>query len=93
MRWWMTEYPDYFEVGTPVLSTEEKADPIKFFHTCDRDIIYLGLQVDMVLAYMAGTKQKDGDTIYTHSHMHKVHDTILFGARTVKQVLSTSLLF
>ena len=90
IKWWMTEYPDYFEVGTRILSAEEKTDPMKFFHTCDRDIIYSGLRVDMVLAYMAGTKQKDGDTIYTHSHMRKVHDAILFGARTVKQVLSTS---
>ena len=90
INWWMTEYPDYYEVGTRILSAEEKADPMKFFHTCDRDIIYSGLRVDMVLAYMAGTKQKDGDTIYTHSHMRKVHDAILFGARTVKEVLSTS---
>ena len=91
IKWWMSEYPDYFEVGTRLLSAEEKADPMKFFHTCDRDIIYSGLRVDMVLAYMAGTKQKDGgDTIYTHSHMRKVHDAILFGARTVKEVLSTS---
>ena len=89
IKWWMTEYPDYFEVGTRILSAEEKADPMKFFHTCDRDIIYSGLRVDMVLAYMAGTKQKDGDTIYMHSHMRKVHDAILFGARTVKEVLST----
>jgi len=38
IKWWMTEYPDYFEVGTRILSAEEKADPMKFFHTCDRDI-------------------------------------------------------
>ena len=51
----MNEYPVYFEVGTRVLSAEERADPMKFFHTCDRDIVYEGLRVDMVLAYMAGT--------------------------------------
>jgi hypothetical protein len=90
IKWWMTKYPDYFEVKTCILAAEEKIDPMKFFHTCDRDIIYSGLRVDMVLAYVAGTKQKDGDTIYTHSHMREVHDAILFGARTVKHVLSTS---
>jgi hypothetical protein len=58
MYWWMTEYPDYFEVGTRVLTEEEKADPMKFFHTCDRDIISEGLRVEMVLAYMAATKKK-----------------------------------
>jgi hypothetical protein len=87
----MTEYPDYFEVGTRILSAEEKADPMMFYHTCDCDIIYSGLRVDLVLAYMAATKYKaGGDIIYTHSHMRKVHDAILFGARTVKEVLSTS---
>ena len=90
MYWWMTEYPDYFEVGTRVLTEEEKADPMKLFHTCDRDIIYEGLRVEMVLAYMAATKKKDGDTIYSYTHMRKIHDAILFGARTVKQILSST---
>jgi hypothetical protein len=29
----------YFEVGTPVLSAKEKADPMKYYHTCDHDIV------------------------------------------------------
>jgi hypothetical protein len=44
----------------------------------------------MVLAYMAATKYKLGGILYTRLHMRKVHDAILFGARTVKEVLSTS---
>ena len=76
--------------GTRVLTEEEKADPMKFFHTCDRDIIYEGLRVEMVLAYMAATKKKDGDTIYSYTHMRKIHDAILFSARTVKQILSST---
>ena len=39
MQWWMIEYPDYFEIGTRVLSEEERNDPMKFYHTCDRDIV------------------------------------------------------
>ena len=84
----MTEYPDYFEAGTCTLSAEEKADPMKFFHTCDRDIVYEGLRVDMVLSYMAATKKKEaqgeGQKIYSYTHMRKINDAILFGARTVK---------
>jgi hypothetical protein len=30
MQWWMAEYPDYFEIGTRVLSEEEQNDPMKF---------------------------------------------------------------
>jgi hypothetical protein len=34
--WWMEEHPDYFEVGTRVLSQEERLDPTKFYHNkCD----------------------------------------------------------
>jgi hypothetical protein len=43
IKWWMTEYPDYFEVGTHILSAEEKADPMMFYHTCDHNVIYSGL--------------------------------------------------
>ena len=48
----------------------------------------------MVLAYIAGTKQKEaggaGNEIYSFTHMQKVHDAILFRARTARQVLSTT---
>ena len=91
----MIEYPDYFEVGTRVLSAEEKADPMKYYHTCDRDLVYEGLRVDMVIAYMAATKAKATAEdavakIYSYEHMRKIHDAALFGARTVQQVLSSS---
>jgi hypothetical protein len=55
---WMTEYPDYFDVGTRALSPQEMCDPMSFFHTCDRNIVYYGLCVDMVTAYMAITKKR-----------------------------------
>jgi hypothetical protein len=57
IEWWMTEYPDYFDVGTHALSPQEMCDPMKFFHTYDRDIVYDGLRVDMVTAYLAATKK------------------------------------
>ena len=83
--WWMTEYPDYYEVGTSVLSQEEKADPMRFhFEFCVRDIEYNGLRVDLVLAFMAANKKKPGtDIYYSITHMRKWYDAILFGARTV----------
>ncbi len=60
IEWWMTEYPDYFDIGTRALSPQEMCDPMKFFHTCDRNIAYDGLCVDMLTAYMAATR-KDAD--------------------------------
>jgi hypothetical protein len=65
---------------------------MNYYHTCDRDIIYEGLRVDMVLAYMAANKKKNSedDKIYSFTHMRKMHDAILFGARTIKKTLSSS---
>ena len=49
IAWWRMEYPDYFEVGTKVLSQQDRDDAILYYHKCDRDIVYKGLRVDMVL--------------------------------------------
>ncbi len=93
IEWWMIEYPDYFEVGTRALSAKEKADPMKYYHTCDN--VDEGLCVDMVIAYMAVTKTRATEEgavakIYSCEHMQKIHDAVLLGARTVKKVLSSS---
>jgi hypothetical protein len=90
IAWWGTEYKDYFAVGTKVLSQQERDDTMMHYHTCDRDIIYEGLRVDMILAYMAGNKHKPNGKLYSHTHMRKMHDAILFGARTVKKSLPSS---
>ena len=89
--WLMREYPDYFEAGTRVLSAEEKADPTKFYHTCsDRDLVYSGLRVDMVLSYMAATKYKADGKLYSYEHVRKINDAILFGSKRVDQELPGS---
>jgi hypothetical protein len=31
----MTDFPEYFEFGTRVLSAEERANPMTFIHRCD----------------------------------------------------------
>jgi hypothetical protein len=82
------------EVGTRVLSAEEKGDPMKYYHTCNQDIVCEGFRIDMVSSYMAATKKKgdvtNGDKIFCYNKMKKINDAVLFGARTVKQVLSSS---
>ena len=39
---------------------------------------------------MAGNKRKNNDKMFSYTHMRKIHDAILFGARTVKKVLSST---
>ena len=57
-RWWMETYPAYFEVGTRTLSEAEKEDQEAFHHTNDRDIVYEGLGVTLVKAFLVVKKKK-----------------------------------
>ena len=60
-------YHSYHEVGTRLLSSEEKDDLVQSHWNNDRDIIYSGLNVSMVKAYLSDKKKKkvlsDGRTI------------------------------
>ena len=85
--WVMQEYPYYFEHGTRLLSEEEYNDPMNFYYKSNRDLVYDGLNVKIVLAYMGAHKTKANGRQYSFSHMRKIHDAILFGARTVKKNL------
>jgi len=58
INWWRTEYPHYYEVGTRLLNEAEKNDSMKFYHNSDRDLVYEGLCVDMVTAFMGANKYK-----------------------------------
>ena len=56
--WWMKNYSDYFEHGTRVLSEAERNDRVAFHHTNDRDLVYSGLNVNMVKAFLVSKKKK-----------------------------------
>jgi hypothetical protein len=51
-RWLMEKYPDYFEVGTRVLTQDERDDPVFFAHTNDRDLRYAGINVLMIPCFL-----------------------------------------
>ena len=56
--WWMKNYSDYFEHGTRVLSEAERNDRVAFHHTNGRDLVYSGLNVNMVKAFLVSKKKK-----------------------------------
>lgn len=94
-RWWMTHYPAYFENGTRLLSEEDKRDQVKFHHTNDRVIIYTGLNVSLVMAFLSDKKKKsvkpDGTVILSsNSDSKKYNDAIKWGAKRAGQALPSS---
>lgn len=90
IQWWQKEYPMYYEIGTRALSEEERTNPMNFYHTCDRDIVYEGLRVDLVMAFMAANKTKSSSgKVFSHEHLRKFNDAIIFGALIAKKRLSS----
>ena len=87
----MEHYPDYFENGTWVLTEDEKNDITKFNHTNQQDIIiYGGLNVQYVMAFLSAKKKKkstkaDGTVILSSvSDINKYDDAIKWGALRVR---------
>ena len=91
IEWLRVNYPTYYTNGTRALSDEERKDEMLHYHKCTRDLIYEGLNVEFVLAYMAANKIKPSNNkMYSFSHMRKMHDAILFGSKMVKQRMPSS---
>ena len=94
-RWWMETYPQYFEVGTRVLSEDERKDQEAFHHRNDRDIIYQGLDVTLVKAFLVVKKKKrvkdDGTAVFSSvSDLKKYDDAIKWGSARAGQPLPSS---
>jgi hypothetical protein len=66
----------YFDNGTSALSDDEKKDPILFHFTNDQDIIYKGLNVNLVLAFLVIEKTKANGKMSSVSDISKYNDTI-----------------
>ena len=94
--WWMVEcYPDYFEVGTRLLSNKDKQDPVAFHHTNDRDLVYAGLNVAMVKSFLSVKKKKrvnaKGESILSSvSDIKKYDDAIKWGSQRAHQPLPSN---
>ena len=91
----MIHCPTCYENGTRVLTEEDKNDQVKFHHTNDRDIIYSGLNVALVMAFLSDKKKKsvkpDGTVILSsNSDIKKYNDAIKWGAKRAGQALPSS---
>jgi len=94
-RWWMETYPAYFEVGTRTLSEAEKEDQEAFHHTNDRDIVYEGLDVTLVKAFLVVKKKKRVTAervvvLSSVSDIKKYDDSIKWGSARTGQPLPSS---
>ena len=94
-KWTETGYPEYYELGTRILDEDEKKDIVKFHHTNDRDLIYSGINVQVIKAYLSEKKKKkvaaDGTvTLSSVSDIKKYDDAIKWGAGRAGELLPSS---
>jgi len=87
---WEETYPEYYAVGVRKLTEEDLSDPDRYFHKNTCDIIYSGLNINMVFAFMANKKCKTNGQTCSHVQIHKYDDAILWGATQAKELLPSS---
>lgn len=83
-------YPDYYAVGVCQLTDEEKANEEMFWWKNEHDLVYEGLNVKMVKAFLASRKTKANGKTSSHVNLRKYHDAILYGAKKAGQRLPQS---
>ncbi len=82
-----SHYPDYYTVGVRQLSEEERTDPDSFYWKNLHDLIYTGINVSMVKAFMAHKKVKANGNTSSHVQLRKYNDALLWGSQAAKQLL------
>ena len=85
-----TEYPDYYEIGVRVLTEEEKVSIDQHWNKNDRDLVYSGLNVKFIKAFLAQAKHKKNGKICSNSNIRKYKDAILWGSGQAKSPLPSN---
>ena len=89
-EWLKVEYPDYYNVGVIELSEAQLGDEDMFWWKNKFDLIYEGLNVGMIKAFLAFKKRKENGKCSSHVQLRKYNDAILWGAKTSHQRLPLS---
>jgi hypothetical protein len=92
MAWIKVEYPAYASVGIVRLTDEQLANPMKHYHKNTEDLVYRGMNVDILLAFMACVKVMTGNKegkFRSYSNFIKFHNAISYGASQANVALST----
>jgi hypothetical protein len=81
------KYPNYYSVGVQELTEEDLTDPDSFYWKNKHDLIYTGINVRLVKAFLAHKKLKSNGNTSSHVQLRKYHDAILWGASETHSLL------
>ena len=85
MDFWKQEYPKYYAVGVRKLTKKEMKDDDMFWHNSKEDMVYSGMNVKFVKAFLANKKIKLNGQFSSLIN-------IMWGAKEVKETPNTFLL-
>ena len=83
-------YPDYYVVGVRTLTDGDIDNLDQHWNKNDRDLIYRGLNVKFIKAFMAHAKKKKNGKICSNSNIRKYKDAILWGSKQASSPLPSS---
>jgi hypothetical protein len=84
-EFWEENYPEDYAVGVCELTEEDMANEDMYWWKNKHDLVYEGMNVKMVKAFLADKKTKANGKTSSHEHLRKYNDAILYGAKKVGQ--------
>jgi len=91
MEFWGKNHNDYYKDGVRDVTEEELKDPSKYyFKKFKKEVIYTGLNVKLVLAFLLETQKKEDGKIKSFDDIRKYKDAIQWGAATCHERLPTT---
>ena len=91
IRYLETHHPEYYDLGTREVTTEELHDKSKYyFGSFGRDLVYSGLNVNHMIAFLMHVKIKPNGKLLSYTNVRKFKDAILWGAKITDTLLPMS---
>jgi hypothetical protein len=89
-KFWKKEYPQYYAIGVRELTEEDLQSEDVFYHKCKHDLVYVGLNVQMVKTLLAHKKVKQNGKASSHVQLRKYNDAIIYGSKCTRNPLPRS---
>jgi hypothetical protein len=89
-EFWIEKCPEYAALGTVELTEEQKQDIRSFHYKNTHDLVYEGINIKYVQAFLGQKKKKENGKTCSFVNIRKYHNAILFGAEKAGVALTPS---
>ena len=86
MEWIKKEYPEQYDHCVIELTAEQKSNPDNKYYASTHDFVYERVNPTTIKAFLSSEKKYKDETRttqYSHVHIRKYHDSLLFGRKTI----------